>query len=59
VTRSHVLSAAKLSNDLFQRARELGRFVGVEFHDEPTASLERNPRHPSAVSLLPSRILIL
>jgi hypothetical protein len=51
VTRSRVLSAADLSNDLFQCARELGRFVGVEFHDEPTASLERNP-HDDPTSLL-------
>src|SRR5215218_9337962 len=51
VTRSRVLSAADLSNDLFQCARELGRFVGVEFHDEPTAALERNP-HDDPTSLL-------
>src|SRR4030095_4726006 len=51
VTRSRVLSTADLSNDFFQCARELRRFVGVEFHDEPTASLERNP-HDDATSLL-------
>src|SRR5687768_13237552 len=51
VTRPSVLSTADLSNDFFQCARELGRFVGVEFHDEPTAALERNP-HDDATSLL-------
>ena len=51
VTRSLVLSAVDLSNDFFQCARKLGRFVCVEFHDEPTAALERNP-HDDPTSLL-------
>ena len=51
MTRSFVLSAVDLSNDLFQCARELGRLVCVEFHNEPTASLERNP-HDDPTSLL-------
>ena len=54
VTRPLVLSAADLSNDFFQCARELGRFVSVEFHDEPTASLERNPHDDPTSSLVTS-----
>jgi hypothetical protein len=51
VTRSLCCQLLDLSNDLFQCARELGRLVGVEFHNEPAASLERNP-HDDATSLL-------
>ena len=50
MTRSLVLSAVALSNDFFQCARKLGRLIGVEFHDEPTATLERNP-HDDPTSL--------
>src|SRR6187551_2058757 len=49
-TRSLVLSAVDLSNDFFQCPRKLGRLIGVEFHDEPTATLERNP-HDDPTSL--------
>ena len=50
MTRSLVLSTVALSNDFFQCARKLGRLIGVEFHDEPTATLERNP-HDDPTSL--------
>lgn len=50
MTRSLVLSAVALSNDFFQCARKLGRLIGVEFHDKPTATLERNP-HDDPTSL--------